>query len=352
MALNLTDQQYYAAASPTWSFKEDYSQNDTVEWNGQYYVALMAVEGQEVMDMANQPDMNAVWQLIEGAVNALGDNRFISLEDIINNYMVLYVDDDMHGSKKRLKVEAFAQRAIQEFSYDTFQVKSFEYELGDLPRIPMPKDFVEVVQLNYVDSYGQEYWLVERKDSGNPTSYAQSDNGSLIYDENGNAITMDNSITLERHNANDLNDSNDDILQGYYGGHDSYGGYRYGKRYYLDTEKTSSAYTYVISDGFIEVDASLLREDQSSNIITIRYVSDGLSNDLSEIKIHKFAEQAIYDTIYFEDIARKLNVPANEKERAKRRMKGKMKQAKYRLSNFSPRDLLQTLRAQARWIKT
>ena len=343
--LGFTDRQYYAAfnADP-WILDRSWEEGDIASYKENYYVLIL--EGGLPANGDDPVTAGAsIWQPITGAVNALGDNRFISLEDIINNYMVLYTGADMHGSNNRLKIEAFAQRAIQEFSYDTFSVKSLEYEIGDLPRIPMPQDYVSLVALNTVDSNGLERWMVERKDSSNPISIAQNNNGVPLFDnETGEAMYIDSYTNEQFNNPNFRGDRNVT-----YAGDSQYE--RYGQRYYLNTERVSNAYTYVINeaDGTIEVDNRLMEDGQ---VITLKYVSDGLSSDLSEIKVHKFAEQAIYDSIYYENIARMLNVPANEKDRAKRRMKGKMKQTKLRLSNISPRDLLQTLRAQAQWIKT
>ena len=106
--------------------------------------------------------------------DGLGANRFLTLEDVVNNYIVLYGDEEMHsGTVKRMKIEAFAQRAVQEFSYEIFRVKDWEYEVLDVARFPMPQDMVELVEINYVDQYGQEHWLVPRRDSSSPRSPLQ-----------------------------------------------------------------------------------------------------------------------------------------------------------------------------------
>ena len=52
----------------------------------------------------------------------LGNYQFISLEDIINQFMVAYVGEDKIISKiKRTDVAFHAQRAMQELSFDTFK---------------------------------------------------------------------------------------------------------------------------------------------------------------------------------------------------------------------------------------
>ena len=49
----------------------------------------------------------------------LGYYRRVSLEDVINNFIVAYVGEDKSLSKvPRYEVDFWAQRGLQEFSYD------------------------------------------------------------------------------------------------------------------------------------------------------------------------------------------------------------------------------------------
>ena len=58
--------------------------------------------------------------------NDFGNYQFTSLDDIINQFMIVYVGEDKIIPKiKRTDVAFHAQRAIQELSFDTF--KSFTY---------------------------------------------------------------------------------------------------------------------------------------------------------------------------------------------------------------------------------
>ena len=336
--------------------------------------------------------------------STLGENRFISLEDIVNNYMVLYADESNHGgTANRMKVEAFAQRAIQEYSYDTFRVQTWEYEVFDRATFPMPQDFVELVGINYVDDYGVERSLRPRSRSSNPRSPFQYQN-TLLWDEDTiyNAgdpvrITLDGEtservfISLIDNNQNSepsltntdwqlgsgdngyLYNSQGQIIfaedtsytktqydeqnrtQNLLGGNledgtqRTYGYGYYGKRFYAEASELNANPTYYVNNrnGVIDLDPVLIGE-----VINLTYISDGLSGAMSEIKVHKFAEQAVYEFIYFEMIAHSSKVPANEKERAKRRMVAKNRQAKLRLMELSPRDLIQVLRNQSTWIKT
>ena len=343
--------------------------------------------------------------------STLGDNRFLTLEEVINNYMVLYADEENHGMNNRTKVEAFAKRAIQEYSYDTFRVKNWEYEVIDRATFPMPQDFVELIGINYVDANGTERWLQPRKDSSNPASPFQFDNtpvwddetqyvvgdivkyrtdqtsmdipqnydvyevtseppvGTIptdttywtqtqtgltgyIYNSDGDILFYeDTSVTLDRFNSRRRQTTllggqqEDSTILGGYG----YGSGTYGKRYWADPEKTNINPTYYVNErnGVIDLDPTLMGE-----VINLQYVSDGLSDDPAEIRVHKFSEQGIYESIYYEMIARSSRIPANEKQRAQKRMIASKRQTKLRLMNLSPRDIIQTLRSQAKWIKT
>ena len=58
--------------------------------------------------------------------NNYGNYQFTSLDDIINQFMVVYVGDQKIIQKaSRIDVAFHAQRAMQELSFDTF--KSIKY---------------------------------------------------------------------------------------------------------------------------------------------------------------------------------------------------------------------------------
>ena len=63
--------------------------------------------------------------------NDLGDYQFVSLENIISNFMISYVGEGKIIPKvKRTDVLFHAKRALQELSYDTLKsIKSQEITL-------------------------------------------------------------------------------------------------------------------------------------------------------------------------------------------------------------------------------
>ena len=57
-----------------------------------------------------------------------GSYQYVSLEDIVNNFMLIYNDNlQLINNVNRYQVLFFAKRAIQELNYDAFkEIKVFE----------------------------------------------------------------------------------------------------------------------------------------------------------------------------------------------------------------------------------
>ena len=66
-----------------------------------------------------------------------GNYQFVSLEDIINSFVVAYVGEDKLISKvSRTDIAFHAQRALAELSFDTLKsVKSFELEVNSTTEV-------------------------------------------------------------------------------------------------------------------------------------------------------------------------------------------------------------------------
>ena len=107
--------------------------------------------------------------------NDLGSYQFISLDNVINNFMISYVGEDKIISKvKRTDVLFHARRAIQELSYDTFKsIKSQEIKLPPSLVMPLPQDYVNYVKLTWSDDSGIEHIIYPISKTSNPNSIAQ-----------------------------------------------------------------------------------------------------------------------------------------------------------------------------------
>ena len=85
--------------------------------------------------------------------NNFGDYQFVSLTDIINQFMLVYVGEDKIIPKaKRLDVAFHAQRALAELSFDTLKsCKSQEVTLPATLQMILPQDYVNYTKISWVD---------------------------------------------------------------------------------------------------------------------------------------------------------------------------------------------------------
>ena len=119
-----------------------------------------------------------------------GGYQFISLEQIINQFIVAYVGEDKIISKiKKLDVSFHAQRALQELSFDTLKsVKSIEIEVSPNLSLILPQDYVNYVKLAWSDSAGIEHIIYPTSKTSNPFAIKQNTNGTYDFDYNDNSI--------------------------------------------------------------------------------------------------------------------------------------------------------------------
>ena len=124
--------------------------------------------------------------------NDFGNYQFCSLEDIINQFMVVYVGDQKIINKtSRVDVAFHAQRALSELSFDTFKsVKAQEIVVPNTLQMILPHDYVNYTKLSWSDSSGIKHPLYPTKHTSNPFSIKQDDDG--IYEFPGNAELLTN----------------------------------------------------------------------------------------------------------------------------------------------------------------
>lgn len=279
----------------------------------------------------------------------LGYYRRTNLEDAINNFIVAYIGEDKALAKvPRYEVDFWAQRTVQEFSYDILHSeKSMEIELSDALTFPLPQDYVAYTAISQVEKNGEKTRLLPNRKVNNPTAPLQDNDYEFTFDSDDNLqeASLSESITKFQ------DDSNHEAAQ-----EDQY--YRYNneeypyfnKRYGSNPEKMNSVGTFVIDDanGLIYFDGSLKRD----KIIVLDYISDGLvdNGDLTKVYIPKLAEDALYASMLY-NLAKVRPSLAGIVPLYKKEASAKMRNAKIRLSNYNLPELAQTLRGKAKWIK-
>ena len=90
----------------------------------------------------NYYDINTHKDYYEG--NNLGHYQFTSLNNIINQFEIAYVGENKIIPKvKRADISFYAQRALQELSFDVFKsCKSQQITVPNSLKMPLPHDYV------------------------------------------------------------------------------------------------------------------------------------------------------------------------------------------------------------------
>ena len=122
--------------------------------------------------------------------NNLGSYQFTSLDDIITQFQIAYVGENKLISKiKRADISYFAQRALQELSFDTFKsIKSQQIDVPPALTMPLPHDYVNYTKLSWVDSSGIKHPLYFTNRTNNPFQIKQEDDGSYTFNERAEEV--------------------------------------------------------------------------------------------------------------------------------------------------------------------
>ena len=132
--------------------------------------------------------------------NDFGNYQFISLEDIINQFILIYVGEDKIIQRaKRLDVAFHAQRALAELSFDTFKSrKAQEITVPATLQMILPQDYVNYTKLSYVDSSGVKHPLYPTKHTSNPKDvFLQDEDGDFTLQAVGTLDSTSSDIVLD-----------------------------------------------------------------------------------------------------------------------------------------------------------
>jgi hypothetical protein len=276
----------------------------------------------------------------------------VHLNDIINNFMIAYIGDGKVLTKiPRYEVAFWAQRSVQEFSYDVFHAeKNIEIELSSTLQMSLPSDYVNYVKVSYVDSNGNHRPIQNAKYVKPTKAAIQDENFKYIYDQNGNIIFNETSETASRFQASERFLTTKDFQNYYDGYYDDDDLSAYGRRYGSEPERQNINGSYVL-----DLQAGKLYFDSffsEGDLIAFQYISDGLGDNgnFENVLVPKLAEDAVYANMLYN--LSKLR-PSGGPTAAlyKKEAAAKMRNAKIRLSNLKLEELTQVLRGKSKWIK-
>lgn len=271
-----------------------------------------------------------------------GNYQYITLEEILNNYAMSRDSDDYTSLNPRHKILYQAMRGLRELYYDVVQeIRAVEIELSPALTITLPPDFVNYVRISWVDDYGKLHPMAADNRMSIAEEYLQDHDYNLLFDNNG--------CVLQGSSQNEpLPDATPDS--------DNYTSYSFCDSGFAPNADMSQYF----KNGKYKIDKSRGVISFGSNVqgklIVLEYISDGLYTGCegrpeNEIRIHKFAESAIIDFIYYQLIKNRRNVPYNEKMRARKEYYNSRRIAKRRINTIRKDELLQVFRGASRWIK-
>ena len=362
-----------------------------------------------------------------------GSYQFVTLTDIIDNFMATYTGaDKVFGVTQRADVNFHAHRALQELSFDTFKsIKTQEVEVPPSLALPLPHDYVNYVKFVRVDNEGIEHVLYPMRKTSNPLAIEQAkadstteNEGDYAFDTtdidedgvttelkrqytedpesvtsaisntstnitlsvtnsnikpgwrisgglsagipantyvksiNGTAVTMTNAATATNGTISLTftsplpgSDTWDKFSTGTWTGRNNkydLGLYKdhMGRRFGIDPQYAQNNGSYFIDDREGRV---FFGSNLSGKTVIIKYISDSLGT-AEELQVHKFAEEAMYQSIAY---ALSLSKAGMEAQIGiyKQSKFASTRRAKIRLSNIKLEEITQIFRGKAKHIK-
>jgi hypothetical protein len=269
-----------------------------------------------------------------------GNYQYITMEEVINDFMIVYVGDDKIINKvDRNEVVFYAKRALQELHYDALkEVRGIEFEVPSTLRWALPIDFVSETKIGFVGPTGETFPIMPNKNIKIPTALLQdsSQDKLILFDNEGSALTG-TSETEYNYTTKAQSNPEEAMPQDP------------GSRFGLDPATANSNGTYVINkkEGSIFFSSDLTHKD-----VVIEYISDGMY-DLadSEIKVHKLAEEYLYNSLQARILKSKFGVQEYIVKRVEKQASASLRNTKIRLNSIKAHELTQVLRGRDKWIK-
>lgn len=283
----------------------------------------------------------------EGDEAQWGSYQYITLENIINNYLMSRDADDYTSNSPRTKVLYQARRGMREFYYDVLQeVKGIELDLPPTLTITLPPDYVNYVRISWVDSSGKLHPMAMDNRLSIAKEYLQDQDYKLLFDDDGCVLIGEG----DDEPVEEGNDPDADVGSNYnYSYSFCNGGFQPNRN--MSNFYANGSYRIDKSRGIIQFGSEV-----KGKSVVLEYISDGLYSGCEgraedEIRINKFAEAALLDFIYYQLIKNRRNIPYNEKMRARKEFYNSHRIAKRRINALKKSEVIQAFRGQSKWIK-
>lgn len=262
-----------------------------------------------------------------------GNYQFITLKSIVDGLLLEQEHEDSYlKNYKRYLLVKYCRDAIKDLTKKVSrEVFAIEMTVPDTLYFTLPQDYVNWVRVSVVitdkDGFRRLYPLDINKNINTSLGYLQDNNGDILFDNNGYILTSDGDNAFGQ-------------------GYKRYSFCHSGSQYNLDTSKLSEYGEFVIDERRGQIAFS---SDLGDKEVVLEYLSDGLQADLteSEITIHKDLARVVSDYVYYIAIERLRNVSASEKERARRKYRTTLHEARLDQAKIDMLQIQRILRAKA-----
>ena len=252
-------------------------------------------------------------------------------------------NDSLVANVDRNRVVYYAKRAIQELYFDVInEIISIELELNESLTIPLPHDYISYVRISWVDDCGKLHPMAVDNSSNLAQAYLQDNDYGFLYDGDGDILQgshVQDTVGCRPDNNFSIDDIDSYVTPNYAGSGNSN----------INLSKVFSNGSYRIDKtrGVIQFSSTV----DGKNIV-LEYLSDGLfQREDGDIKIHKFAEEAVISYAYWMLIRMRRNVRQNEKQAARQDFFNFRRIAKRRIQPLRYEEVRQVLQGSSKNIK-
>ena len=277
-----------------------------------------------------------------------GSYQYVSINDIVNNFMLNNVGDDkLVNNTQRHLVLFYAKEAVKELTFDSFrEVSALEFIVQDDLKMILPHDYVNYVRLS-LEVDGVLFPMSENLSEITAQIYIQDSNGDLTFDINGNVITGQSELDIRRLDQSLY--TGPGPYSGCYGwcvDGDWYFGFSFGSRYGLDPTTANSNGTFKINKkaGVINFASNI-----SGQRVVLEYISDGLYDGAAEV--HKMAEKFVYAYITWSILSNKIGIQEYIVRRAQTTKSALLRNLNIRLGSQHAGELLMVMRGKDKRLK-
>lgn len=272
-----------------------------------------------------------------------GNYQYITLEDIVNNYIMSTSDDDFASEVPRYKVLFQARRAFRELYFDAIQeVKAVAIELSPQLTITLPPDFVNYARISWLDENNMLHPMAANDKISIAKDYLQDNNHELLFDDDGCVLEG------EPYGLTEVVEGSEEYINC---NRYAFSGSSFNPNKNMTHVYGNGSYLIDKSNGVIRFGSEVF-----GKVVVLEYISDGLytgceGSPEADLKIHKFAEDSVYNWIYWKLIERRRNVPANAKQLARKEWFNSRRICVRRIKTIRADELRQTFKGANRWIK-